>query len=114
MNKKKVTFAIVLFIILGLFVYAFANPLNDDEMQPEQNNNGEQRNPSSDNSGEGLISDISNNNNNSVNPRRPRRNITRNLNNPNTVIDTTVSLVGDKSAAILELKQYRSEYINEA
>ena len=111
MNKKKVTFAIVLFIILGLFVYAFANPLNDDEMQPEQNNNGEQRNPSSDNSGEGLISDISNNNNNSVNPRRQRRNITRNLNNTNTVINTTVSLVGDKSAAILELKQYRSEYV---
>ncbi|MCR5483031.1 MAG: hypothetical protein K6E99_01290 [Bacilli bacterium] len=111
MNKKKVTFAIVLFIILGLFVYAFANPLNDDEMQPEQNNNGEQRNPSSDNSGEGLISDISNNNNNSVNPRRQRRNITRNLNNTNTVVDTAVSLVGDKSSAILELKQYRSEYV---
>ena len=29
MNKKRI-FAIVVFVILGLFMYTFANPLNDE------------------------------------------------------------------------------------
>ena len=46
MNKKKI-FAIVAFIILGLFMYAFANPLNDNS----DDKNGNQA-PSSDTSGQ--------------------------------------------------------------
>ncbi len=46
MNKKKI-FAIVAFIILGLFMYAFANPLNDNS----DDKNGNQT-PSSDTSGQ--------------------------------------------------------------
>jgi hypothetical protein len=112
MDKKKVTFAIVLFIILGLFVFAFANPLNDNDVQQVQNASDDKITTSpDDNSGAGLISDNSNNNNNSVNARSTRRNTTRNLDNTTTVIDNTVSLVGDISSAISELKNYRSDYV---
>ena len=38
MNKKRVVFAIVLFIVFGLFAYTFANPRNNNN---ENTNNGE-------------------------------------------------------------------------
>ena len=31
MNKKKVIFAVTIFVALGLFLFTFANPKNDDE-----------------------------------------------------------------------------------
>ena len=43
MNKKRI-FAIVVFIILGLFMYTFANPANDES----NNNNANQPTSSTD------------------------------------------------------------------
>ena len=111
MNKKRITFAIVLFVILGLFVYAFANPLDDSEQLLAQTGNGEQKEPQAGNTGNDTDNVNTNiNTNNGANTRR-RNFVTRNLANTTTQINPAVSLISDIATAINELKNYKSDYV---
>ena len=129
MNKKRI-FAIVVFIILGLFMYTFANPLNNDKEDGNANQpaNGDNSKP------------IANNEVNALgNPTRNTRRTANNNNNapvvatPATADATTpvviptaveetkpevkpapvIDLTMDKLQAIDELTKYKSNYVYE-
>ena len=105
MNKKRI-FAIITFIILGLFMFAFANPLNDngEENNANQAATGNTTNDTTEN--EQVLPEPDNN-------ETTQRNATRN--NTRRVIarvdnTTTLDLTIDKANAIDELKKYKDEY----
>jgi len=105
MNKKRI-FAIITFIILGLFMFAFANPLNDngEENNANQAATGNTTNDTTEN--EQVLPEPDNN-------ETTQRNATRN--NTRRVIarvdnTTTLDLTIDKANAIDELRKYKDEY----
>lgn len=112
MNKKRV-FAIVLFIVLGLFMYTFANPLNDDNNNDANANQSGNSQPATNNNSADPISyneDVTLDNPTRNNTRRAVNNRTAVISVPSTAPTVVVDLSMDKANAIEELKNYKKGY----
>ena len=119
MNKKRVVFAIVLFIVFGLFAYTFANPRNNNN---ENTNNGEIVTPDDDNKEKTPVTpeeeqeeptreENRNNNNNAVNNNtNNNNNNTANNNEREEEPVVVVDLTDDKLKAIEEINNYKKDY----
>ena len=111
MNKKRL-FAIVLFIVLGLFMFTFANPRNNkdnkkangDILTPVEQTNEKEPDVTSNEEQEIITTPVVNDNQIIFN-RQPV-----NTQNRETAVVPTVDLTKNKQAAIDELNNYKKDY----
>lgn len=111
MNKKRL-FAIILFIVLGLFMFTFANPRNNkdnkkangDILTPVEQTNEKEPDVTSNEEQEIITTPVVNDNQIIFN-RQPV-----NTQNRETAVVPTVDLTKNKQAAIDELNNYKKDY----